>query len=96
MALPQREHTGPHWTNGHTGPLIAGKTLTVKLSRPETGVLVHSSYAYDPEEAENAFNAFLGLRVQHETQRWAKPGGPLQLSAPAHAKRPNAVSPHSC
>lgn len=101
MALPQREHTGPHWTNGHTGPLIAGKTLTVRLSRPETGAFVHSSYAYDPEEAENSFNAFLGLRVQHEAQLWAKPGGPraaysLPNSASAHAKTPNAVSLRPC
>ena len=74
MALSQREHSGPHWTNGYTGPLIAGEMLSVKVSRPETGFLVHGTYSYDREEVEAVFNSFLGLRVQHEAQRWAKPG----------------------
>jgi len=57
--------------------LIAGEMLSVKISRPETGYFVHSRYSYDPEEVEAVFNSFLGVRVQYEAQRWAKPGNKL-------------------
>ena len=82
MAWPQREASGPHWTNGHTGPLTPGKALAISLRRPENGFFVHSSYRYDRDEAEEVFNAFLGLRVQFEAQRWAKPGNERCTNGP--------------
>lgn len=72
----------PQWVNGHTGPLVSGRKLTVALRRTEGELWVNPEYSIDLAEATDVFNSFLGLRCKYRIQKHGRPGKLVAVQLP--------------